>query len=166
MTCRHVLDVIDAAPFVDDPDARLDGARSHAGRCQTCGPALATSEVLTDGLRGLAQLAAPVHIKATVMARIAHADLTTHEQEAGASRIRTMRREWSGWAPLAGLLACLSMVLPTYLTAGDPLRIWNTGGLAIVSAAPQTTLATLVMMMCGLALFVGSLLVPLARRRR
>jgi len=165
MTCRHVLDVIDAGPFGNDRRALLDAARSHAAGCPTCGPALLGSEVLTVGLRGLARPAAPAHLKATVMARITNADLTAYEQGAVVTGARNTSRDWSGLAPLAGLAVGLAIVVPTSIAAGDVWRVWNTGGLAAFGAVPQATLATLSMVL-GLAVFVGGLLVPLARRRR
>jgi hypothetical protein len=163
MTCRHALDIIDAGPFADCSPAQFEAGRTHAADCGTCGPALATSEALTADLRGLAQPVAPAHLKTSVMARIANVDLPGYAQGASvAAGARVTPRDWSGWAPIAGLALGLVVTLPTYLATGHPVRIWNTGSLAAFSAVPQATLA----MMLGLAVFVGGLILPLVGRRK
>jgi hypothetical protein len=74
MTCEHVLDVIDAAPFVDVAPATLEAALAHARTCVTCGPALERAEALTVDLGALAHPAPPVEFANIVLARIAQID--------------------------------------------------------------------------------------------
>ena len=74
MTCEHVLDVIDAGPFVHVAPATLEAALAHARTCATCGPAVETAEALTIDLAALAHPAPPPEFANVVLARIAQID--------------------------------------------------------------------------------------------
>jgi hypothetical protein len=161
MTCEHVLALIDVGPFATVASARLDAAWAHAASCPTCGPALATSKALTGGLRRLAHPAAPVHLRATVMARIAAAELPDMARAAAQAGTRPTRPDWSGVAPLAGLVVGLAVVLAVYARTGGLVRLWNSGW---SPALPDTTTAA-VAVICALGIFVVSLFVPLKWRR-
>lgn len=165
MTCEHVLALIDVGPFADVAPERLDAAWAHAASCPTCGAALATSNAMTSGLRTLAQIAAPAHLRTTVMARIAAAELPSAEHDFAHARVlagaRPPRLDWSGLAPLAGMAVGLAVVVAAYGSTGGLVRLWNSGW---GPALPETMAATTAVI-CALGIFVVGLFVPLKWRR-
>lgn len=162
MTCRHVLDLIDAEPFVDHPAPHLEAAWVHARTCATCGPALAASRAMTPRLRGLAQPPAPVDLKTSAMARIARLD-EAGRADVPASSVHPARMDWAAWPAAACLTIGFVIVAVVYGTTGD-IRISRVrlSGPAMV---PESA-AALLALTSGLACYVTGLLLPLAGRRR
>jgi len=115
MTCRHVLDMIDAGPLADAPPEYLEGARQHVHDCVNCGAALARSKALTAELTSLAQPASPPDLAAAVMANIARIEQRHHAPAGRSSRKEPAgTRGWSAWATAAGGVAGgLATVLST-----------------------------------------------------
>ena len=171
MTCRHVLDLIDAGPFADYPRARLDAAWEHAHHCVTCGRALEAAAALTTDLAALPRPAPPPDLAAIVMARIARIEQAdpVHGTAMMADRkARSRTRDRSAWVALVGLAAGMAIVLLTPL--GDapsldfalPMVRGITGALVVV---PLTTTGMLALA-SGLVLYGAALWAPLADRRR
>ena len=48
MTCRHVLDVIDAGPFVVHPRHQVEAVQRHVRQCMDCAAAMRFSQRLTE----------------------------------------------------------------------------------------------------------------------
>ena len=118
MTCTHVLGLIDAGAFADHPRAHLDAAREHAERCATCGPAWRTAAALTSGLTTLPQPAAPPHLAASVLARIARIEPTV-----GATADETaISAGWSACITALGALVVLIALLVSMPTGDSVAR--------------------------------------------
>lgn len=124
MTCRHVLDLIDAGPWADYPPAHLEAAWRHARDCVTCGPALEASTLIARRLEGLSSTEPPAHFAASIAARIARLD-TPHVVTLAAGRVRPASaavRWWRAVAAVAGVVAASALV------AWLPPDIWTTRG--------------------------------------
>ncbi len=160
MNCSQALDVIDAAPFVDVPPARLEAAWHHARECPACGAARSAADEIVTGLVGLPQPAAPPDLSTVVMARIART-------EPAAARLQTVPRRlesWPAWVTIAGIVAIVAATMPGCGPAGvatlvTPFPSWS-GGLALPSGV-----GGLVSLVAGLALYVSGLFAPVWRRR-
>ena len=180
MTCRHVLDLIDAGPFADYPRTHLDAAREHARGCGTCGPALQAATALTTDLPALPQPAPPPYLAAVVLARIAQLDppsLPLEKRSFGETDASVMRetrapsstREWPAWATsLGGIAAGLVMVLSMLPDVVVPIDLASprVGGVtAGLVPMPSTTTGTVVLA-AGLVLYVAGLFAPFQGRTR
>lgn len=154
MTCRHVLDLIDAGPLTDASQAHCERARSHAATCPTCGPALAASRAVTAGLRALADPAPPTTLTRAVMARVAAVDLRE-----SATHAVTGRRAHITAPDSLDVASCVGMALgaATIVASSDVVRVW-TGGDVDGVRRPAVLL-------CGLALYVTGLFAWPRRRR-
>lgn len=108
MNCAHVLDLIDAGPFVDVAREQIEAAHAHARQCHTCGPALDASTSLTVDLRAIPEPGTPpLDLASVVMARIAQiAEVPTPTATA-----RT--RNWSGVATVVGGMAAGVAIVAT-----------------------------------------------------
>ena len=166
MTCRHVIGLLDAGPSPGYPTAHLEAAWVHAAGCPTCGPALVAARAVTARLNALAQPAAPVDLKAVVMARIA---ALPAEEPAPDTRVAAMPagrasrwRDWLGWAPVVGVTIAVAAVIPNDRPPTEMIRFWAGTG-AVASGPPEPTIATLALM-GALGIFVLGLLLPLRRR--
>ena len=71
MTCRHVLNVIDAGPFADVLPEQLDATEAHVRGCRECSLAQASSASLTASLTAMPVAVPPRQMSGAVMARIA-----------------------------------------------------------------------------------------------
>lgn len=165
MTCRHVLGLIDAGPFADYPTAHLEAAWAHAGSCSTCGPALRASRALTDQLRGLAQLPAPVNTGAAVMARIARLETPAVSEDVPvpSAESRPVRVGWNGWVSAACLTAGMLVVAATAGARGLGQVTWSVRpGLEDMIAVSSATAVALAL---GLVSYLVGLMMPLWQRR-
>jgi hypothetical protein len=170
MTCRHVLDLIDAGPFADYPRTHLDAAWEHARHCATCGPAMKAAAALTSDLAALVQPAPPPDLAAIVMARIARIDQADPVHGAAvADRMAASRtRDWSAWITLGGLAASMAIVVLTPLgdvSTTDFALPMVRGISGAVVAMPLTTTGMLALA-SGLVLYAAALLAPLGDSRR
>ena len=166
MTCAHVLALIDAGPFAEYPQEHLDAARAHARECQTCGPALALTTVLTSELATLPEPETPADLAGIVMARIAQlpeSDTVT----APAPGARAVRgRDWMQTATIiGGLVAGLAMIvgMPSGAAALGSFmtpRFIATGGLAALPSSGPAALA----IAAGLVLYIVGLFAPIRSR--
>ena len=160
MTCRHVLALIDASPFADASQARLDRAWSHAATCATCGPALAASRGVTASLRGLALPAPPTAIAAAVRARLAAVELRDSETDVAPSvPVRTRTPDWLDLASYAGMALGVASVV-AYGPSSDVIRVWNDIDVNALRTTPGTAV-----LLCGLVLYVTGLFASPRRRR-
>ncbi len=161
MTCTHVLDLIDASPFVHVPQSQLDAAWQHAHECATCGPALAAATLLDRELSALQQPLPPPEMRATILSRIARIE---HVEPAGAiatdarSAAAASVRDRSAWTPIGGLALGLAIVL-----LGSPALVSFRGIWAGLSGAvsPTGTIAGALVLAAGLMLYVAVLFAPL-----
>ena len=159
MTCRHVLDLIDAGPCADYPPAHLEAAWRHAQGCPTCGPALEVSTVIARKLADLSSAAPPAHFAASVAARFARLD-TPHFVTPAAGRVRRAQPV-ERWPPVGAVAAVVAAVaLVTWL----PMGIWTTRGFGALWAgwmdAPLIQPASsgeLLALAVGIVLFVAGL---------
>jgi hypothetical protein len=170
MTCRHVLGLIDAGPFVSYPPAHLEAAWRHARRCATCGPALKAATALTSDLAALPKAALPPpDLAAVVLARISRIEeerrpvaTATFDAEAQPSSAR----DWSTWSSGAtvagGAAAGLAFVLSTIVNS-TPLDIALLSvRLTSLFAGPPTSSWSLILA-AGLVVYVIGLFAPVAR---
>lgn len=160
MNCSQALDVIDAAPFVDVPPARLESAWHHARECPTCGAARSAADEITTGLLVLPQPASPPDLSTVVMARIARLEPPVARLQTAPRRLES----WPAWVTIAGIVAIVAATMPGYGPAGvaaliTPFPSWP-GALALPSGA-----AGLLALVAGLALYVSGLFAPVWRRR-
>jgi hypothetical protein len=148
MTCRHVLDLIDAGTLTD-------AAEKHAQQCATCGPALAAATALTARLVALPQPEPPAHLAAAVLARIARMDSDASKQahSTTATPAAMGARDWSRWASLTGVAAGLALVMATVPVLG--VRGITTN----LVVMPSTTTGALGLG-AGLLLYAAGLFVP------
>jgi hypothetical protein len=152
MTCKHVLDLIDAGPFADYPKAHLDAAWQHARQCRTCGPALEVATEFTAGVASLPELSPPPNLSAVVLARIDELD-----ERRSAVTAPSPTRERPTWVTaVAGLTAAFLIVLSTWSTEAARFGI---RGITTSAGLPSTTAGTLGLL-AGLALYVAALLAP------
>lgn len=160
MNCSQALDVIDAAPFVDVPPARLEAAWQHARECPTCGDARGAADEIAAGLATLPQPAAPSDLATVVMARIARLEPAAERPASAPRRLDS----WPAWVTIAGIVAIVATTMPGYGPAGvselfTPFPSWS-GGLALPSGV-----GGLVALVAGLALYVSGLFAPVWRKR-
>jgi hypothetical protein len=123
VTCRHVLDLVDAGPLAEYSSAHLEAAWRHARTCPTCGPALEASTAITRELAGLSP-DPPGHFAASVAARIARLD-TPYRTTGDTSRVRAMPG-LAGWWPAASTVA--GVIAAVALVAVLPPGTWTTHG--------------------------------------
>lgn len=158
MTCRHVLDQIDAETVVDERLDLLSAVPVHALTCPTCAVALGVSRDTPARLRALATVSAPPAFQTSVMARIARledaAPITAHEPASA---------DWKLWPAAACLvLGILLIALALSLSPVGP-RPWH---MRISPAATTQSLATVAALLVGLVCYAIGLFTPIARRRR
>jgi hypothetical protein len=166
MTCKHVLELIDAGPLVNYPQAHLEAAWQHARQCATCGPALKGAIALTSDLAALPQAAPPPDLAAAVLARISRIQeerrsvaTATFEAKTKPSRVN----DWSTWATVAGGAAAgLAIVFSTIVNA-TPLDIASRSvrGITGLFADPPTPSWALILA-AGLVVYVTGLFAPAA----
>jgi len=154
MTCKHVLDFIDAGPLVDVSAAQRDAVQQHARDCAACARAIQSAEAIASDLRSLAQ-PAPPELTAAVMAAIARIEPNTDAP--GGARERSV-----GVTSVAALASGLTILVATVLTsiAGSGVRLIGAGIDVPATAAATFALAA------GLVLYVGGLFAPVGRALR
>lgn len=138
MTCKHVLDIVDARGLVDVSTARVEAARLHARGCAACDKALAAAESLATDLAGLARPTPLRDLGADVMRRIAaiaeqEERTTTEPARRGASR-----GVWAEWAAAGSLLTALGLSLSsaaTVIQSPDDISLVPASLTALVSTA-------------------------------
>ena len=160
MTCRHVLDLIDAGPWADYPPAHLEAAWRHARGCPTCGPALEASTLIAGRLAGLPATEPPAHFAASVSARIARLD-TPQLVTRDARRVRPARvvDRWPAVSAVAGVVAAVALV------AWLPPGIWTTRGFGalwsgwmdVTPLLQPASSGELLVLTAGIVLFVAGL---------
>ncbi len=172
MTCRHVLGLIDAAPFADYPRAHLDAAWRHARQCPTCGPALEAGTTLTADLAALPYPAPPPDLAAAVLARIAQSEPTVPARGTAAVEAITspsVPAVWPAWATaFGGLAAAITAVVSTPLGRGAAIDVpWLRPPALSAGLVPLPSITvTALMLACGLAIYVVGLFTPFDRSRR
>jgi hypothetical protein len=112
MTCRHVLDVIDAGPFVAHPRHQVQAVQRHVGQCTDCAAARRFSERLTEQIKEMPSPALSRDLTESVMSRIAAADGRL-KPAATRQPVRQQERH-SKWVQAAGVaMAAAAVVLVT-----------------------------------------------------
>ena len=165
MTCKHVLDLIDAGTFTDQSREQLDAVRQHARQCLTCEPALDAATAITADLVALPQPAPPPDLAAAVLARIERIDIdaeaTSHTADA---RSTTHNRPM--WASLAGVAAGVALILSTPLaeSATTAIALPAVRGLTGNLVAMPSTAAGVLALAAGLAFYAAGLFAPVSER--
>lgn len=124
MTCRHVLDLIDAGPLVTSPRAHLDAAREHAHECPACGPALTRMRELETHLAALEEPLPAPDFTAAVLSRIARVPAI----ETALVKRESPAAGWQRWPDWTGALGGAAAVAAIQWTASS----------AVTTLAPRT----------------------------
>ena len=170
MTCRHVLDLIDAETLTDQSREQLDAVRQHAQQCATCGPALQAATTLTAGLVALPQLGPPPDLAAAVLARIARIDGEGDRAESASRAVKEQAatHDRPMWAGLAGVAAGVVLVLSTPLTesATTAIALPAVRGITGNLVAMPSTMAGVLALAAGLSLYAAGLFAPVSQFAR
>ena len=147
MTCRHVVTVLDAEPFVDCAPAELLAAHQHAAACPTCGRVQEMLDELTHGLGELPQPALPPDFSGAIVTRLkavhsVRSDRFEEPAEDESERVRGFL--WRSATGLGGLSA----------------------GVAFVAASMRMTEPQPTSLLAGLVLYALGLFVPLGEKTR
>lgn len=169
MTCRHVIDLIDAGPFVDSPHQDIAAARAHAQQCDRCGAALQRSESLTVRLGAMTPPASSPDFTRNVLARIATIEPRVPHAVATSSRtIDRTPQPSRAWRPALGGVALAAAIV--LLTATDPIvsavQPPSQGGAGMSMLRTPGTPRELLLGALGAMLYGFGLFAPQHRARR
>lgn len=143
MTCRHVLDIIDAGPFAGCPPEDIAGAVAHAHGCARCGPAMATSNFFAEHLNALPLVERPPDLERMVMTRIARLEEMPRATQ-------PVSRAWPVWAvATGGVAAAVASVIELA---------------AVQQLLPSRPAVLLMVLTLSLLVYSAGLFAPLATR--
>ena len=168
MTCRHVIDVIDAGPFVDHPGGHMEAARAHAGRCEACGRALQLSEALTAGLEAMPLPGPSRDLTQSVLARIATIDQRVPRAEvAQIQTAQSAEPKHRPWLPTLGAIAAAAaIVIVTVTESSSEGSVAPSLGLRMGMLGTSGTLSHVLASALGVTLYVFGLCAAGARHGR
>jgi hypothetical protein len=158
MTCRHVIDLIDAGPFVDYPREHREAASAHARQCAACGPALAAADAVASRLRMIPSPASSRDFTADVLARAGAMEQANRELPAAAPVTASVTTR-ALWIP-ASATALAGAAVAAALASGD-VSLLRVAPLSGGGVDMPTTGAGILQLVTGLALYAVGLLVPL-----
>jgi hypothetical protein len=118
MTCKDVLDVVDAADGVAVPPARKEAALAHIAVCGSCAHAMSVASTMPGRLREVAVPIPAPELTSRVMARIHGRESREAAPDAGVAAREGHRR--TGWQAMETLTAG-ALLLAGVVAGGIPL---------------------------------------------